>query len=308
MRRAERELGQQQHLGGDARAIRGVAQRHDLPARKLHGRAAADMGEADRAGSQPPVPVWPGGDGAELADGQGPGLGDGPGLGNTPSRALLQGGSIGGHGLLEVPGARRSPVFEQARDDYEADRARPQQAIEAHALRLRDDPAWHAARAKQDPATEVLKLLQARFAWNRKKPGTHDPLRLLDQFLQEAFERHRQHLAAVHPSWSQRIGLRLARRGVGTWYAPSDPMLRALVLTTVRGSVEYRQFLSKLYERYGLVFGVAEAERAFDAIPADHSAFAENTARLEARLRDLGLLERLSDDCAYVRNPFETRA
>lgn len=206
--------------------------------------------------------------------------------------------------VMEVTGAKRSPVFEQARDDYEADRARPQQAIEAHAMQLRHGPAWQEALRARDPAGEVLKLLQDRFLWNRQTVGTSDPSRVFDEFLKDALDRHRQHLANVHPTWTQRIGLRLARRGVGTWYAPNNSMLRALVLTTVRGTVEYREFLAQLYRRYGLVFGVAEAEAAFDRMPADDSAFAENTSRLEAQLRDLGLLERLSDDCAYVRNPF----
>lgn len=206
--------------------------------------------------------------------------------------------------VLEVPGARRSPVFELARDDYEADRARPHQAIEADARRVLDEPAWAAALQARDPGGAAFGLIKDRFAWKPKEDPPRDPLRVFEAFLKDATDRHRQHLANVLPIWTQRIGLRLARRGVGTWYAPSDPMLRALVLTTVQGPTEYRQFLAKLHGRYGLVLGVAEAEEAFGAMPADDSAFADNTIRLEARLRDLGLLERLSDDCAYVINPF----
>jgi hypothetical protein len=209
--------------------------------------------------------------------------------------------------VMEVTGSRRSPVFEQARDDYEADRARPQQAIEAHAMKLRHGPHWQAALKARDPAGEALKLLQDEFLWDRQAAQTSDPSRVFDAFLKDALYRHRQHLGNVHPTWTQCIGLRLARRGVGTWYAPSNAMLRALVLTTVQGTVEYREFLAGLYRRYGLVFGVAEAEAAFDRMPADDSAFAENTSRLEAQLRDLGLLERLSDDCAYVMNPFRKK-
>ena len=56
-----------------------------------------------------------------------------------------------------------------------------------------------------------------------------------------------------------------------------------------------------------MIVGVPEAERAFGSLPTDEKAFTQNTQRLEQRLRTLGLLRRLSDDCAYVENPFRTR-
>jgi len=36
----------------------------------------------------------------------------------------------------------------------------------------------------------------------------------------------------------------------------------------------------------------------------DQSAFRTNARRLEQRLTSLGMLNRLSDACAYVKNPF----
>jgi len=72
------------------------------------------------------------------------------------------------------------------------------------------------------------------------------------------------------------------------------------------GREEYHRFLSKLYEKFGLIIGPNEAEKAFEKLPTDQNAFLQNTQRLEQRLRTLGLLRRLSDDCAYVENPFRS--
>jgi hypothetical protein len=102
--------------------------------------------------------------------------------------------------------------------------------------------------------------------------------------------------------------LSVSRRGTGTWYAPDDALLKALVMTTVDGREEYHRFLNRIYERYRLVIGVKEAEDAYGNLPTDEKAFTQNTQRLEQRLRTLGLLRRLSDDCAYVVNPFRKRS
>jgi len=124
-----------------------------------------------------------------------------------------------------------------------------------------------------------------------------------------AEKRHQQHVAKVHLEWARRIGLAVSRRGVGTWYSPDDSLLKALVMCTVdEGREEYHRFLSKLYDRFRLVIGAPEAEQSFGRLPTDQNVFTQNTQRLEQRLRTLGLLRRLSDDCAYVENPFRNRS
>src|SRR5690606_18895094 len=122
-----------------------------------------------------------------------------------------------------------------------------------------------------------------------------------------AEKRHSEHVAKVHTEWSRQIGLSVSRRGAGTWYAPDDALLKALVMTTVDGREEYHRFLANLYDRYRGIVGVKVAGRAMGSLPTDEKAFRQNTQRLEQRLRPLGLLRRLSDDCAYVENPFRTR-
>ena len=111
-------------------------------------------------------------------------------------------------------------------------------------------------------------------------------------------------VSKVHMEWARQIGLAVSRRGTGTWYSPDDSLLKALVMCTVdEGREEYHRFLAKLYDRFRLVIGASEAEKAFGTLPTDQNAFMQNTQRLEQRLKTLGLLRRLSDDCAYVENP-----
>ena len=123
-----------------------------------------------------------------------------------------------------------------------------------------------------------------------------------------AEKRHQQHVAKVHMEWAKQIGLAVSRRAMGTWYSPDDALLKALVMCVVDdGREEYHRFLAKLYERFRLVIGANEAEKAFGTLPIDQNAFMQNSQRLEQRLRSLGLLRRLSDDCAYVENPFRSK-
>ncbi|TIX60964.1 MAG: hypothetical protein E5V33_19050, partial [Mesorhizobium sp.] len=86
-------------------------------------------------------------------------------------------------------------------------------------------------------------------------------------------------------------------------YAPTDSILKALILANVSTRMDFMEFLALLYDRYGLVLGEREAERALDPDEFDKKAFQANSGRLERRLRTLGMLRRLSDACAYVENP-----
>ena len=81
-------------------------------------------------------------------------------------------------------------------------------------------------------------------------------------------------------------------------------MLPTLVLATVRHRTEFGLFLTQLKERYGIVIGPVEAQAVLDADSFDRTSFERNRDRLEARLSSMGLVNRLSDGCAFVLNPF----
>jgi len=71
--------------------------------------------------------------------------------------------------------------------------------------------------------------------------------------------------------------------------------------------MDYSEFLDLLYRRYGLVIGEWEAGQVLSDDEFDRKSFQLNSARLERRLRTLGMLRRLSDACAYVENPLSLR-
>ena len=68
--------------------------------------------------------------------------------------------------------------------------------------------------------------------------------------------------------------------------------------------MEFKEFLQRLFVRYGIVIGEREASQALEDSDFDNKVFQSNAARLEQRLSSLGMLRRLSDACAYVLNPY----
>ena len=68
--------------------------------------------------------------------------------------------------------------------------------------------------------------------------------------------------------------------------------------------MEFNDFVDLLFDRYGFVIGDRHAANLALTASADREMFADNLSRLEERLAGLGLVRRLSDQCAYVENPF----
>lgn len=209
--------------------------------------------------------------------------------------------------VLEIAAPQKTALFDLSADNYKANRTLSRRALETHLVSIKDTAAWRKACAQKAPEQATLELLKEQFHWQPKdKNGisSGNPDHILKKLLEAAHRRHKQHFALVLTDWSRRIGLSVARRHTGTWYSPDDAFLKALVMANVDEREEYNRFLAKLYDRYHLVVGVAEAEKAYGRLPTDERVLAENTSRLEQRLRTLGLLRRLSDDCAYVVNNF----
>ena len=212
--------------------------------------------------------------------------------------------------VLEIASPRKTTMFELSAENFGANRMLSTRAVRAHVESAKADERWRNALEARAPADAVREYLTERFEWDPDDgPSSGDPDTIFDTLSSYAEKRHQQHVAKVHMEWARQIGLAVSRRGTGTWYSPDDSLLKALVMCTVdEGREEYHRFLAKLYDRFRLVIGAIEAERAFGSLPTDQNAFMQNTQRLEQRLRTLGLLRRLSDDCAYVENPFRSRS
>jgi hypothetical protein len=137
--------------------------------------------------------------------------------------------------------------------------------------------------------------------------GKRTPDDLLNMLVERATTRHQQHVGKIHGSWARLIGLSSRRASRRVRYAPTDRLLKTLVVCCVDVRMEFKDFLKLLHERYGILIGNHQAQRYIDSGEADQEDFSENARRLEDRLASLGLLKRLSDSCAYVESPFKRK-
>jgi hypothetical protein len=127
----------------------------------------------------------------------------------------------------------------------------------------------------------------------------------LDEFLSDMVERKLdQNDGQVHLNYGRNVGL-VSKRATNRYrYAPTDALLKTLVLALVPRRTEFGLFLTQLKDKYGLVIGPEEAQGVLDPDSFDRTSFDRNRDRFEARLSSMGLVYRLSDGCAYVLNPF----
>lgn len=211
------------------------------------------------------------------------------------------------HFVLEIVAPKKTTVRELASDEFQKNNNLPQRAIEHYIRSTVNLPEWEACLNSHNPIEDAIDLLKQRFAWSTKdeeSDGSGSPEALLDSLRENAVKRHQQHLAKVHGSWAREIGLSSSRGSRRTRYAPTDSLLRTLVLSSVPTRMEFQEFLAKLYEKYGFIIGDRQAENLINSGDADREDFVANAERLERRLASIGLLKRLSDACAYVQNPF----
>ena len=208
--------------------------------------------------------------------------------------------------VCEVVAPRKTLVRELSVLSYQRNNELPARAVDEYVRKLGRTLEWKTAAANPSSFPLCLKLARDYARWPQDEDdydGPAEPERLLAEFRQAALQRHRRHVGCVHRSYGGGVGL-VSRRGTNRLrYAPTDELLKALILANVPNRMEYGQFLSLLFERYGFVFGEREAQLVLAADEIDKRAFQANSERLEIRLRTLGMLRRLSDACAYVENP-----
>ena len=174
---------------------------------------------------------------------------------------------------------------------------------------LEDKPSWRQALTHADPnARQKLARNTIKESFSFKKaddlaPGG-DAERMLDEFVAIAKSRSRNNISTLIEPLGKAAGFIDARQRIGSWFSASDEMLEALVLARVRTPKTITDFLADLYGRYRIVIGPREARLEFKTAPCDISSFEENLRMFEKRLTGLGYVKRLSDDCAFVSNPY----
>lgn len=214
--------------------------------------------------------------------------------------------------ICEIIAPRRELVRQRSIASYFENDALSRRAAEAYAERFLEGEAWAAANDESLPDLERLDvaaaILKREFSYAPKELHVGTVSELMAQFRQALEAKHDDNWGSVHADYGRDIGL-VSKRGTNRKrYAPTDDLLKTLVMAQVPKRVEFGKFLAELYSQYGLVFGPVEAEAALAETSFDASSFERNRERLEARLSSMGLLKRLSDGCAYVLNPFAGRS
>jgi hypothetical protein len=150
---------------------------------------------------------------------------------------------------------------------------------------------------------DITQLFEDDFKWTNDT-SKENAEEVIKDFKESALNRHQKHLDKVHSTWATAIGFASRRSSRNIRYTPKDIFLKTLVLCTVSSRMEFQEFLEHLYRNYGIIIGSQQAISHFNAKRAEQDDFKMNERRLEDRLASLGLLKRLSDDYAYVENPF----
>lgn len=209
--------------------------------------------------------------------------------------------------VCEIVSPRKTVVRDLSADSFQHNNMLPQQALERYIRAATESPEWIAAVASDEPMLNAADILKKAFDWpdpDESEDIADDPEQLVAKLVDRALTRHRQHVGKVHAIWARAIGLSSRRSSRRVRYAPTDRLLKTLVITCVERRIEFKDFLARLYDRYGIIIGDGQARAFVDSGNADQEDFSDNARRLEERLASLGLLKRLSDSCAYVESPF----
>ncbi len=214
--------------------------------------------------------------------------------------------------ICEIVAPKKTLVRELSFLSYQENNLLPPRAVDAYLrCKVSDTTEWQHIAGQSGALVQARELLDSRVRWPQEPQdyeGCNDPEALFDKLRRVAADRHRRHVANVHRSYGRDVGL-VSKRGTNKLrYAPTDALLKALIFANVERRMEFKEFLARVFDRYGFVFGDREAEQVLDREQFDKKAFQANAHRLEQRLGSLGVLRRLSDACAYVQNPFERRS
>ncbi len=209
--------------------------------------------------------------------------------------------------ICEIVAPRKTLVRELSINSYQRNSQRSASAVSDFIDSITNSDEWMEAIEATDAYSRCKSILNREIAWPRDADdydGAHDPSAMIRHLRQSALTRHRQHAGNVHRSFGRAIGL-VSKRGTNKLrYAPNDSLLKALILANVRDRMEFKEFLRRLFDRYGVVLGEPEAKIVMEDSEFDSKAFQSNANRLEQRLSSMGMLRRLSDACAYVLNPY----
>ena len=212
--------------------------------------------------------------------------------------------------VFELAGsARKNPVQRISVRQYSSHLRLPRHAMESFIDAFAQSDHWQDVLGTSMEHVHAANILKEMFRWKKDEndsvAGNDPPSVTLENFRLSAVKGSKRSIWATFSTQTKGAGMALAKGRAGTWYAPNDAFLEALVLGNVKGPTELGVFLNTLYDRYRIVIGQGQAQRAFGS---DRAVSLEqlkiNEQRLEHRLRVLGFVDRKSDACAFVVNPY----
>ena len=162
--------------------------------------------------------------------------------------------------------------------------------------------------SEQDKASEIIDLIsdpnrRNTFLWDAQDKAFLTVSDLKKAFLSAARAGYQAHAGKVHHVLGRECGL-VSKRGTRSYrYAPTDAFLRMLTVTNVQERQEMNVFLTRLYQRYGIVIDHETASQTLDDSFNNQNAFRRNLNRFRQRLLNMGLARQMSDGCTYVENP-----
>jgi hypothetical protein len=115
----------------------------------------------------------------------------------------------------------------------------------------------------------------------------------------------RTHFLSVHTKLGRAIGLISPRRGPNPRFTLGDTLLKTLVTANLppEKTMSFGDLLERLYERYGIIVGPYEANRAglLERLRINESYYAHNRDALLVRMKCAGLVTQYSDATALVK-------
>jgi hypothetical protein len=208
--------------------------------------------------------------------------------------------------VVEMVATQRTALRTLSADSYDENNALPWRAVESLLRGIQRRADWNQLTSGPAWRERLLDALHDAFRWplrnDRAPMSTLSASEIINELLADAQKRHKGHFGKIHSTWARDMGLASRRSSRRVRYAPTDRLLKTLVLTRVESRLEFKRFLVDLYERYGFVIGEIQGEPWIAAGVADKEDFKRNSRRLEERLLSLGLAERLSDACAFVQS------
>jgi hypothetical protein len=216
--------------------------------------------------------------------------------------------------VCEIPGPKMDVVRRASTAYREENEAKGIQALRTYAQQRIDNDKQVAAikddanLTEEERAKEFRAYLITYFLLDESNQAEHLKAQsfaeVYDKMLLVADESYRTGLMPAIEGLGQAAGLIDSRGTIKKRYAPTDRLLRALVLANVTKKQEESDFLNLLKNRYGLIFAPKQADGNILTEFFDEADFKRNHERLTRRLVGLGLANSMSDACTYMVNPY----